>query len=234
MLPKSANSDIKSSYEIFKTEVAKVRDYVRTNLIYDTREEELYRGTMILYSELIYNPDFMFMGINPGSGFFNKTGIKYRPEELDPDDEFEYVAAGKYGYDYALASQTRAAFEPTRYKDSLLRAVKTNLFYTATSNQKELFELLDILTHKFNLDYYKKSVIWTKRIINLINPKVIICEGKWAAEKLGQYYGVKPLWAHEIASFQIASGIKVVGYKRTYSNIRNINDFSTALNNLML
>ena len=176
--------DINGSYERFKNEVAEVRDYTRGCLNPGTRAEELYKGTMILYSELIYNPDFMFIGINPGAGFYNSTGIKYRPEELDPDDEFEYVAAGKYGWDYTLARQTRAAFEQSRYKDCLQRAVKTNLFYTATSNQKEMLELLNLLRDKFHVDHFIKSVVWTKHLISIINPKVIICEGKWVVEIL--------------------------------------------------
>jgi len=221
-------------YEIFKTEVAEVRDHVRKNLIVGTREEELYKGTMILYSELISNPDFMFIGINPGAKFFQKTGIKYRPEELDPDDEFEYTAAAQYGHDYALARQTRTAFERTRYKDSLSRSVKSNLFYTATSSQKDLCDLLDLLNTKFNVNYYEKSALWTRRLIDLINPKVIICEGKWVVEKLGQYYGVEPQWVNEIAHFQIENGIQVLGYKRRYPDMRNIDEFATALNNLEL
>ena len=231
---KSATIEISASYEVFKTEVAEVRDHVRRNLISGTREEELYKGTMILYSELIYNPDFMFLGINPGAGYFNATGIKYRLEELDADDEFEYVAAGKYGYDYALARQTRAAFEHTKYKESLLRAVKSNLFYTATSNQREMFELFDLLVNKFNVNYYEKSVMWTKRLISLINPRVIICEGKWVVEQLSRYYGVEPIWVREIATFQIANEIRVLGYKRRYSNIRNTEDFSAAVNKLSI
>ena len=94
------NCEIGKAYEDLKNEVAEVRDYVRGNLIPRTREEELYKGTMILYSQLIKNPDFLFIGINPGAGFFKSTGIKYRPEELDPEDGFEYVVAeNEYDYD---------------------------------------------------------------------------------------------------------------------------------------
>ena len=66
------------------------------------------------------------------------------------------------------------------------------------------------------------------------NPKVIICEGKWVVEKLGQYYGVDPQWVNEIAHFQIENGIQVLGYKRRYPDMRNIDDFATALNSLEL
>lgn len=219
--------DINASYSKLKNEVAETRDYVRKNLISGTREEELYKGTMILYSELIYNPEFLFIGINPGAGFFNSTDITFRENELDPDDEFEYLS-----YDYTLARQTKTAFGQTRFKDSLSKSVKTNLFYTSTSSLNQMRELFGILSDKFNVNYHEKSLAWTKHLISLVNPKVVICEGKLVVDTLGNYYNVEPKWNQETATFQIGDKIRVIGYKRRYSHIRNIDGFITALNNL--
>jgi hypothetical protein len=225
------NCEISKAYEDLKNEVAEVRDYVRRSLVPGTREEELYKGTMILYSQLIKNPDFLFIGINPGAGFFRSTGIKYRPEELDPEDGFEYVLA-ENEYDYDLARQTRTAFGQTKFRDCLSRCVKTNLFYTSTSNQNEMHELFSIINSNLKINYYDKSVIWTKRLINIFEPKIIICEGKSVVDRLSAYYGVEPNWNQHIATFQIQGNVRVLGYKRRYSRFRNIDEFVATLNSL--
>ena len=223
-------TDIVASFEELKREVAETRDYVLNNLITGTKEEELYKGTAILYSGLIYNPTFLFIGINPGQGFYKLKGIKYRETELNPLDDFEYT--DEECPDYSLAEQTRTAFEKTKYKDSLSKSVKTNLFYTSTSGLKQMHELFDILDEKFGVNYYEKSLEWTKRLISLIEPKIIICEGKLVVDILSKYYEVEPNWNQETAAFQIDGEIRVLGYKRRYSHIRNIDSFVMALNSL--
>jgi len=227
-----SKTDINALYGEFKDEVAETRDYVRKNLVSGTREEDLYKGTMILYSELFYKPDFLFVGINPGAGYYNTSGKKFRDDELEAEDGFEYLLAGEDYPDYRSAEQTRTAFARTKYKGSLSKSVKTNLFYTSTSSLKAMRELFGILDNKFNIDYYAKSLNWTKKLIGIIEPKVIICEGKVVANTLAEYYEVEPQWNQETATFQIEGKIQVLGYKRLFSNIRNINGFVEALNNL--
>lgn len=221
------------SYEALKAEVAGFRDKVRNLLAPGTKEEELYKGTIILYSELLFQPDFLFVGINPGAGFFKNTGLKYRDDELDPEEGFEYLVA-ENNYDYSLARQTREAFGRTNCKESLSRSVKTNLFFTSTTKASELHTLYEILLNKYNLDYYKKSAEWIKRLIQILQPHAIICEGKQAADSLGSYYKVVPSWKNDVASFEIEGFIPVLGYKRRYSTFRNMNSFSAALNELTM
>jgi len=227
-------TDINAAYEVLKREVAEVRDHVREHLIPGTREEELYKGTTILYSELIHKPDFMFIGINPGAGFFKSTGIKERAIDLEPCVGFEYINAKEEGYDYALAVQTRTAFEASKHNECLPKSVKSNLFYTSTSSQNELKEFLYLLIERLDVNYYAKSIVWTKQLIELVAPKVIICEGAWVVNLLCKYYEVTPVWRSGIAYCTINGGISVIGYKRRYSHMLNMDHFVTALNSLSL
>ena len=221
------------SYGFLKAEVAEFRDNVRKLLMPGTREEDLYKGTMILYSELFFEPDFLFIGINPGAGFYKTSGQKFRTNELDPEDAFEYLAA-ENEYDYTLAKETRKAFEQTKFKNSLCRSVKINLFFTSTSSEPELHEFYEILFTKHNIDYYKISAGWTKRLIEMFQPRAIICEGKKVVDCLGDYFSVLPVWNDDVASFKISETIHVLGYKRRRSYIRNMDTFSAALNDLVI
>ncbi len=95
-----------------------------------------------------------------------------------------------------------------------------------------MHELFGILDSKFRINYYDKSLIWTKCLIGLIQPKIIICEGKSVVDRLSEYYGVKPSWNQQVAMFQIQGKIQVLGYKRRYSHMKNMDEFVTALNSL--
>jgi hypothetical protein len=209
--------------------IAAARDLVRGRLAAGSREESIYKGTVILFSQLLHRPPFLFIGINPGAGYFNSTGNNYRENELNPDPGFEYVDA-ENDYDYTLARQTRDVFAQTRFKDCLSACVKTNLFYTCTSNARELYQFNDIVKEKHGVNYWELSAEWTREIIGIVKPTVIICEGKSVINRLASYYGMDVYWHNEIGSFQINGGSRVIGYKRRYSHILNRVSLINALN----
>ena len=82
-------------------------------------EDSLCKGFSIWFSELTYNPNFLLIGINPGAGYFNNTGIKYREIDLEPSDVFEY---GEYGG--ILAEETIDVFKEANRFEDLEKSVK--------------------------------------------------------------------------------------------------------------
>ena len=218
--------EIEQAYDAFIKPVKIVRDELRLSIKEGTREDELCKGFAILYSGLFYNPPFLFVGINPGAGDYNQTKIKWNDKYLMPfEDGFEYLEYGSY----QLAKDTVEVFELIGLRELLRGCVKTNLHYPATSSAKELYELLWILNKKISIDMYSKSAEWTKQLIEIINPKNIICEGAFAVRTLAEYYGKKIDWRDGIGFFELGSGAKVIGYKRRFSNILGKEELASAI-----
>lgn len=211
---------IRNQYTLFAKEVALKRDLIRDAIPPGSRADDLYKGTVILFSDIFYQPEFLFIGINPGAGFFKATGIKYRESELDPDCGFEYILA-ENEYDYTLARETRELFRRSSFANSLNQAVKSNLFYTCTTSAYDLHEFNRIVLETTDINLWELSAQWTKKLIQLISPKVVICEGKYVVDRLSEYYSVKVDWQGEVCRFNLPLNIKAIGYKRRYSNIRN-------------
>ncbi len=207
---------INEEYAILKAEIAHYRNKIIEVIKVGTEEDYLCKGFAIWYSELKFQPLFLFIGINPGAGFYKDTGVKYRESDLDLSDCFEYCEYGG-----KLAEETIEVFSKLKLDNELINSVKTNIHYLVTSNQKDLIKLQGILIDKFNINLYEKSEQWTKNIIQMIQPMCIICEGAYSAARIAEYYGEKIIWENDVCSFTIANGIHVIGYKRKYAGIIN-------------
>lgn len=203
-------------YEMLKIEIAQVRNKIKETIKLDTEEDLLCKGFAVWFSELLFQPPFLFIGINPGAGFFRDTGIKYRDTDLEPSDCFEYCEYGG-----KLAEETIDVFSRISLDDALLKSVKTNIHYLVTSNQKDLFRLQGIIIDKYGINLYEKAENWTKRIIEIVQPKCIICEGAYSAKRIAEYYGKSINWNNDVCFFTIMNNISVVGYKRKYASILN-------------
>jgi hypothetical protein len=217
---------IEQEYREFIKQVESVRDEVRAAIQPGTREDDLCKGFTILYSRLFRNPPFLFLGINPGAGFFNQTGIKYRDDiDLEPSDtDFEYLE-----YPGRLADETVQVFESVGLRDLLRGCMKANLHYLVTSSQPDLQELLWLLRQKFGLDLYARSAEWTRDLIRIISPQNILCEGASVIRTLAGYYGKEVSWIDGVGSFDLEDGIRVLGYKRRYSNILSKKELAQAI-----
>lgn len=196
--------DIKLEIEDFLSEIENDKDLEKIL-------DKYYKGIQILLSRLIYKPKFMFIGINPGAGFYNYEGK--RVKRLSPMECMEYV-----GQDYKLATETRELFRLAGISNfELNNSVKTNYYFLSTSNANDLFCLLSHLKkHKV----YNKSKKWINKLIDIIEPEFIICEGKTVFEKLVNDRDAKISEIDGIFYTEIGK-IKVIGYKRIFSNILN-------------
>ncbi len=128
--------NIQKEFNIVRDEVVHYRDLVNKELKKGLLEEELYKGTVLLMSKLIHNPDFLFIGINSGQGYYQETETKLDSGDLKPEEGFCYLLAEENGSDYRLAKQTRNVFYNSKYKDSMKNSVKTNYHFTCTAKEK--------------------------------------------------------------------------------------------------
>ncbi|MBD5399423.1 MAG: hypothetical protein HDR57_02140 [Treponema sp.] len=155
-------------------------------LIQKAEEDEelgkLYKGTQIFFSPVKKNPQILFLGINPGSGYFNNV---HKPVyKFEPQEQMEYVSE-----EFNLSDDWKYVFGHSWYKDNpnslrrpdiLENACKINCFFFATNNSKDLKKLIKLSGKYFGNELVEKSKDWTRRIVRLLEPKIIICEGKQA------------------------------------------------------
>ena len=213
------------SYSKLKGEVENFRNSILKIIEINPEAEKLYKGCTILYSPLIKDPEIMFIGINPGAGFYNKFNIKTREEiDLEPPDSFEYLEAKEEDYDYTIASETREVFENANLYYLLEKCVKTNYFYFITSTTRDLDELFKSLGEEMYLKFHQLAFKWTKEMIEMVNPKIIICEGKLAFDKIQYIYNFSPTWNNSIGYSELPNKTFIVGYKRRYSYIQDKNE----------
>ena len=174
--------------------------------------DKYYKGVQVFLSPLINKPKFMFIGINPGAGFLNNEEDKTKKiKRLSPLKHMEYI-----GLNYKLATETRELLRLAGIPNSELNnSVKTNYYFLSTTNANDLFSLLSHLKkHKV----YYKSKKWINKLIDIIEPEFIICEGKTVFDKLTKDRDCKVSEIDNVYYAEIGK-IKVIGYKRIFSNI---------------
>ncbi|HPQ35638.1 MAG TPA: hypothetical protein PK563_14190 [Tenuifilaceae bacterium] len=177
--------------------------------------EKYYRGVQILFSNLIHKPKIMLIGINPGEGYYKQHGKSVR--KLDIQEKLEYAYPC---YKYALAINTRKLFELAGCSNHIADTVKTNCFFLATQNEVDLYKMLSKLK-KFKL--YKKSNDWLNRLIDMVDPEIIICEGKSAFDRVVKNRGCDVI-INKHYCYAECNGYRVIGYRRLRSSIRDIEE----------
>lgn len=211
---------MQKEYEKIAQEVAALNDKFIDLKSTKASVNRRYKGCHILLSPLNYQPDIMAIGINPGG---NTNTIK-----LDPYRE------NAYNYGFRLAKETRKVLSlaglpvDKHWLDNNM--VKTNHHYFATRNVKSLHALYGNVKWS-EVNPHNKANDWTKRLIQIVDPKIILCEGAEA------YYGVyqalmnkecpvkvnTDVWSHEL------QGYTVIGYKRTFSRIINKTELAACI-----
>ena len=213
---------LKADYNDLMQEVSDFKAALESSEIFN-KVKDTYKGFQILYSPLQYQPELMFVGINPGAGYFNSTGQV--ANRLAPEKTMEYVYEN-----YALARETKALFKLMGLTDAdLSQAVKTNFYFLATENENDLNKIITFLDE---MDFEKKSKDWNNRLLKMIQPKIIICEGKSAYAKVLQHDRLNENWDGDVA-YSNWNGTHVVGYKRLFSNIKGKDKVSEVLKEIL-
>lgn len=214
-------------YEKFKNEISDIHTKSFNALSLNPELLLILKGWKVFYSPLLYKPKVLFIGINPGGG---ESGV-YDCEHTDKG-ELEYLH-----YDYTLARETKEVFKNADRYELLFNAVKINYYYLATSNVAEMFKLTDFLG-RGSVDHLGEQIMlnarkWTKRLIEIMEPEIIVCEGAEA------YANVTDLFINRIKMEENVENIfveeinaQIIGYKRIYSNIKGKVKLSEVLANL--
>lgn len=190
------------------------RDLIKAQLSNNKEAAELYKGCSIMYSSLEVHPPFLFIGINPGAGTPDD-------EHLAPGEGFEYINAKAGGYDYTLAKETREVFEAADLLDLLSRSAKTNIYYFITRGTWELSALASSLGDDVSDQFHQLAVKWTCQIIDMIKPKIIVCEGMSVIKTLSAIFKIDIIKEGSCGYFELNSGVLVVAYARRRSYIRD-------------
>lgn len=200
----------------------------------DVEIQALYRGTSLWYSPIVENPEVMFLGINPGAGFYNNNNHQlchfFEPlkimEYTDPKQDYQL----KWEWMYVFGEKGLNRL------DVLSKSVKTNFCYLATEDEAALKKLFTQIRGKLNIAPYEIFGNWTRQIIQQINPKLLICEGKDALEFL-KAWSFKNEYKDEAPVNGLKKGtignIKVLQVSRTYSTLKNADSIISEIGKLI-
>ena len=215
-----------TTYDKLKLEIEDFHSKILEPINSDEDISNLYKGWKVFYSPLIFRPDILFIGINPGNG---EDGLDC--EHYDKG-ELEYLT-----YNYTLANETKTVFEMAGKSELLYNSVKTNYYYIATTEKNDIFKITDFLgrgdKEKLGEQLLLKAREWTMKLIEMIEPKIIICEGKEAFFNLTDLFisGIS-MTENVEETFIEDLGIKVIGYKRRRSYIIDKDGLSKVLQGL--
>lgn len=190
----------------------------------DKEVDDLYLGTQVYMSPLVQQTDFMFIGINPGSGCLKKGGFKphfIKPLEKSGYETEEFQLQNEWSFIFGERNKINNL-------DLLYEGVKTNTCFIATEDATRLRKLKNMLRNKYGLDFSQKQKEWLKLLIRFVDPKVIICEGFEA------FYEVQKVFFHD--EFKLTEDwnnhkyaylnefTPVLGFKRIYSRFIDSED----------
>ena len=221
------NITFEQDYKSIKDEVGLFVDEVIDAIEMNPEKQELCKGWRIMYSPLIYKPEIMFIGINPGAGWEGtdlEHNDKKRLEYLDFDD-----------YKYTLARETKEVFQKINAFHLLEKSVKTNYYYVITTREKALYEITDFLGRGneslLGERFFTNSRKWTQKLIEISQPKIIICEGSQAFANVTDLYVAGEKLKEDCEELFIDDlNSTVIGYKRnSFGGIKNKEMFAEVL-----
>lgn len=175
------------------------------------------------------SPDVLFIGINPGNGDPNNTQTVKLSTTAQQITYIEYIDGENPTY--ALARETLMVFEKAGYSRAEFKkllqtkALKTNFYYIITNKQSSISRCLKALDPKRFGDFWGNSYHWTERLIRVLKPKVVICEGKSVYNEIlamNQPLLTLNHWENHCGYFEAGPEYPIViGYSRKFSRILN-------------
>jgi len=227
------------NYIELKNEVIKVHNTIKK--IAETNDElkKIFCGTDIMYSPLNCkeNPKILLLGYNTGCGYLNENGKII--EDFEEGDKFEYIDG-----EYILANEFKELLKLCNKTKLMEHIIKSNVYYFGTQNVDEFHTLMKILNTNEEFQKIAEEILgsksgnylnnlakrWTKALIeDIVKPDFIICEGKSTYENL-----LKQFILYDSYGIQINYPLeKVIFYERTYSNIRNKENFCQKLDEIL-
>ena len=209
--------DITTNYSKTCEEIKYYHKQILEEANHNSKIKELYKGCQVLFSPLHPKPKFLLIGFNPGGGFYNWHGEIV--EQFEPMPALEY-----YLNNHTLGEQTKTLFKMAG-KDYELEhsTVKINVYPWATNNVADFNEFMKLLPKSLSSELFHFSRVWTKSLIEIVDPKIIICEGFKAFEEVQILFTGKidKVDMESFKSFNTPRGLKTIGYKRNQGSIIN-------------
>jgi hypothetical protein len=184
----------------------------------------LYYGFSVIDGHIIYKPEILFIGINPP----RSIGRKNHPITLE-SGRLSYMDHLDKLYHYQLASENIDLFSGTGKSDAEVRdmfenrTVRSYLFYMCTAIQLDMKYCLDLLGHGAYREFYAKSMYFTSELIRMLEPKVVIFEGKTPYQAIVRdCMQQRDTWdkEHHVGYYHDPeTGTHYIGYKRAISTI---------------
>ena len=150
-----------------KNEVRKIHEIILEECKVNEKLKALYKGCQIFYSPLRINPDVLFIGLNPGAGYA-RANQKQIVENFEPLEKYELNI---------LSEEVLICFREAGIKDIFDNAVATNGRFFATDGSEELKSFIANLPEALRQTVKDMSLIWIKKLIEIIKPKMIMCLG---------------------------------------------------------
>ena len=209
-------STISRDLQTLKEEVIEVNDKILKICETNEKVKKLYKGCQIYISPLYQNTNILFLGINPGGGYYKKTGkIQQKFEPLEKNDT-----------GYGLWKAIEKCFAKMGEKQLLDDMVKSNHYFFCTNREADLYKMLELFPHELKNEIKEKSKKWVKTIISEISPKIIICGGKSSMGKIQELYpGYEIMQQTEYTKAIKINGTYVIGFNRLFSRILKKKEF---------
>mgnify|MGYP003408439532 CR=1 FL=1 len=220
---------IDKQFKIIQEEVQDIHKKIVELSIHNSEIKNLYKGCQILFSPLFVCPKVLLIGFNPGAGFYNSE--KRIVENFEAMSKLEY-----YLSEHSLANQTKKLFFEMG-NESILQeeTLKINFYFFATSNVSDFKKLIKLLPETLKKELFHQARIWTKKLIDIINPEIILCEGAGSfAEVSALYFNKINLDENTFYRQFITEDNKVVfGYYRNQGSILNKIEVANVLKKLI-
>lgn len=221
------------SYKNWSSNIQEVLSTIKLKIDGNDIAKSFYGGFYVWDSKYIESPEIMFIGINPGNGNPNNSGQLI----TNPEPQISYMEfLDGENPNYKLANETVKSFEMAGYNIAEIRdllnnrSIKTNFHYIITKNQPDIRKCFNLLENYSYNDFWEQSYKWTGQLIELTNPKVIICEGKWVFDTIKDYDEVvEEKWDKDCGYFTRPNGQVIIGYNRLFSNIKNKEELSNLI-----
>ncbi len=231
------------SIEEWKKQVNEYLNSLNHELQKDEKAKELYYGFDVIDGMLIKNPLILFVGINPGKGNGERHfEVKMESNRISYLDVFNTEVEDKY--DYPLAKNTIKLLIGAGYaEDEIIKlltksCVKTNLYHVITDKEDDIKNIFGSISSINIKDYYDISSMFCVELIKLINPKIVIFEGKSAYNQIVvECYEEVNSWDENLGFghfYDQSLDLHLIGYARTYSNINSIDNVASKLKEVLI
>lgn len=221
-------SKLQNDYEAIAHEIKSLHQEIKSIGKNNLKIRSLYKGCHILFSPLIYKPHYLLIGFNPGGGYYKHHGKI--AENFQSMPKLEY-----YLSDHKLGQETKDVFVSSGLGSELERSsVKINFYPWATNHIDDFNDLISILPKDLKVEIFHKARVWNRKIIDKVEPEIIICEGFAAFREVEALFETKNNYAEDKNTiyFESYNNTKIFAYKRCLSSIINKSEVSTKLKKL--